>query len=38
LVRAVGVAERDARRALPLLEAAGFVVAVGAGYRLASPR
>jgi DNA processing protein len=38
IAAAVGVAERDARRALPLLEAAGFVVAVGAGYRSASPR
>jgi DNA processing protein len=30
----VGVSEREARRALPALEAAGFVAAVDGGYRL----
>jgi DNA processing protein len=32
---AAGTSPRDARRALPALELAGFVVADGAGYRLA---
>jgi DNA processing protein len=32
---AVGVSERDARRALPALVAAGLVMEVDAGYRLA---
>ena len=35
---AAGVSGQEARRGLPLLVAAGFVVAVGDGYRLAPAR
>jgi DNA processing protein len=34
LAAVVGVSPRDARRTLPSLEHAGFIVSVGAGYRL----
>jgi DNA processing protein len=34
IAAAVGVSARDARRALPALEQARFVTAVGTGYRL----
>jgi DNA processing protein len=37
IAAAVGVAERDARRSLPALAVAGFVVQTSAGYRLARP-
>jgi DNA processing protein len=38
IAAAVGVSDRDARAALPELVLAGFVVVVGAGYRLGGKR